>query len=406
MPRKYISPQNTKAIIDVAKMGWPLWMKLKGLDVEVVGSGLQRYEEVRDSRLMICPNHPSETDAEVLFGLSRMVHDEFCFLTAHEIFHGSRGLNRELLPRLGCYSVERGTKDVAAFKTTRDILISNHHKIVGFPEGEISHLNDVVMPLERGLIQMGFSAMDKLRSEEERRSVKILPVAVKYYLSSDVSKQISQTLSQIENEFELCEIRSSSLADRAKRAMLSAVSRLEIRFGISVIPSTNLDIRMVNLRWAILGRVADRLGVCCPRFERQVDCAHMLQSLLYDIHFHGVSKVPVALAAIERRGLYRDLLTVIDLIALEDSFVGKPFETVSDEQIWDIIRILRLITFRKRVRPRKQTVLLMIGEPIVLYDFYELYQSSRASAVSEAVKQLSNQLTSMLNQLDNVFRSR
>ena len=116
--------------------------------------------------------------------------------------------------------------------------------------------------------------------------------------------------------------------------------------------------------------------------------------------------MPVALAAIELRGLYRDLITVIDLIALEDSFVGKPFETISDEQIWDIIRILRLITFRKRVRPRKQTVLLMIGEPIVLYEFYDLYQKSRAAAVSEAVKQLSNQLTSMLNDLDNVFRSK
>ncbi len=405
MPRKYISPQNTKAIIDVAKNGWPLWMKLKGLDVEVVGSGLQRYEEVRDSRLMICPNHPCETDAEVLFGLSRMVHDEFCFLTAHEIFHGSRGLNRELLPRLGCYSVERGTKDVAAFKTTRDILISNHHKIVGFPEGEISHLNDVVMPLERGLIQMGFSAMDKLQSEVERRSVKILPVALKYYLSSDVTKQISQTLEQIEGEFELCKIGNASLAERAKRAMLSAIGRLEIRFGISVIPGTSLDIRMVNLRWAILERVADRLGVCCPRFERQVDCAHMLQSLLCDIHFHG-SAASAALGAVEVRCLYRDLVTVIDLIALEDSFVGKAFETVSDEQIWDIIRILRLITFRKRIRPRKQTVLVMLGEPIVLNEFYALYQSSRASAVSEAVTQLSNQLVGMLKELDNVFRSR
>lgn len=406
MARKYISPKNSKAIVSMAQLGWPLWMKLKKLRVEVVGSGLRRFQSLRNERVLICPNHPCESDAEVLFGLSKMVGESFCYLTAHEIFHGWQGFNGHILPRLGCYSVERGVKDIAAFRTTRDLLISNRYKIVGFPEGEISHLNDVVMPLERGLVQMGFSAIESLNNPADRQTVKILPVGLKYFIDEDARAQLRRYLDQIENDLDLCSMNDASTENRVKRAMLSAICRLELQHSLSVSPGQTFGSRLVELRWKLLAKIADRLGLSLSRNDRQVDCAHTIKSIICDLHFHKPPRTVSTLSSNELRQLFREVMLVISLLTMEDSFVGKPYETVSEKNLWDVVSILRLILFRKSSSPPAQLVLVQMGEPINLFDFYPQYKLNRSETLNEVNDLIVAQLSEMLEDLDEIYRSK
>jgi 1-acyl-sn-glycerol-3-phosphate acyltransferase len=406
MRRKYISPKSSEVIVNLAKLAWPLMMRLKHgpVEIEIVGDGVERFGKLKPDRLMICPNHPSEEDAEILFGLSRILRESFCYLTAHEVFHGHAGLNRPFLTRLGCYSVERGTKDVAAYKMTRDLLIDNKHKLVAFPEGEISHLNDIVMPLERGLVQMAFSALEKVVAIDPSQDIKILPVAVKYFFSENIDAQLSRSLDIIEEKLELCKIDAMSNCVRARRAMLQTISYLEKRFNRVVSPDVEFKTRVADLRWAILYFVADRLSVKLPRFELQVECAHMLKSILCDIHYH---ELPAnGLRKSELKMLYKDVLTVINLIAVEDSFVGKAYADVDQENIWEIVKILELLHHRRCSIKSASLILVKFGEPVSLGSFRAEYEKCRSVAVAKVNNLIYEQLVTLLNELDEHFQSK
>ncbi len=406
--RKYISPKGSKAIVDLAKLAWPLMMRLKhgNVRMHIVGDGLQRFERLKNERVVLCPNHSSEDDAEVIFGFSRLVNEEFYFLTAHEIFHGNRGWNRLLLPRLNCYSIERGTKDVAAYRTTRDLLMANEHKLVVFPEGEISHFNEFVMPLERGVVQMSFAAVDQLESRQESGEIAILPIAIRYFFSENIEVQLNAAMDQIEKKLGLCRLAGQLLTDRVKRSVLQFISSLERRFDVIVSPDTNFSTRIALLRWAMLRRIASRLNITLSEQESQVENAHRLKSELCDRFYHHSQKDSVRFTTAELKSLYKDLFCVIDFIAIEYSLLFKTGETVNQDDLFEVIELLETSLFKNATVHGSRLILLAIGEPVRLSEYHAQFKKDRGTTVRAIDDQIRKQLSDMLCQLGEEFRYR
>ncbi|MBX9670407.1 MAG: 1-acyl-sn-glycerol-3-phosphate acyltransferase [Candidatus Obscuribacterales bacterium] len=403
--RRYISPKGTRAIIDLAKLAWPLMMRLKhgGIKLRIVGDGLQRFQLLKNERVVICPNHSSDDDAEVIFGLSRILKEDFYFLTAHEIFHGNHGLNRLFLPRLGCYSIERGTNDVSAYRTTRDLLVANQHKLVVFPEGEISHFNEFVMPLERGVVQMSFAAMNHLRSINTPGNISILPIAIRYFLSEDASEQLENAMDRIEKKLELFRLENQTSADRVRRSLLQFVSTLERRFDVLLSSATDFATRMTRLRWAILKRVASRLNVKLNENESQIECAHRIKSQLCDCFYHHESVGAVQFTVAELKSLYKELCFAIDLIAVEHSLLARNYDAVSQDDIYEVVELLETALFKNATLDCSKLILIAIGEPLCLGDYYDQYTVDRRATVKAIDEKIRTQLTSIISDLTQAY---
>ena len=110
----------------------PLVPRISG--VEVDGDGLDLLRRFKGKRVILTPNHAEATEPYVVFHLSKMVQEEFNYLTAREVFDAYFPAGR-LLQALGCYSVARGMPDRNALRTTTRILVEGRHWLVIFPEG-------------------------------------------------------------------------------------------------------------------------------------------------------------------------------------------------------------------------------------------------------------------------------
>src|SRR4051812_48695508 len=55
----------------------------------------------RGDGVMTTPNHPDSADPYVVFEMSRRAGRPFCYMAAYQLFSGTAGLRRFILPRLG-----------------------------------------------------------------------------------------------------------------------------------------------------------------------------------------------------------------------------------------------------------------------------------------------------------------
>jgi|AGTN01.1.fsa_nt_gi 1-acyl-sn-glycerol-3-phosphate acyltransferase len=250
LTRQYIKPGNSPALIGLGKLLLPTYMRLakQVSDMVVVENGLKQFASLTGKRVVICPNHASEDDAEAIFGFSRLTREDFYYLTAHEIFHGHKGWNRFILPGVGCYSVTRGTPDAQAYKTTRQLLIENNRKLVVFPEGEISHFNEVVMPLEPGVVRISFSALHKLKALGIDDDIIILPVAILYNYTSNIQSRLERAVAEIEGFLSVSLPRTMPLKARVHSSVVAFISSLELKYEIDTSLHSDFSLRAFNLR--------------------------------------------------------------------------------------------------------------------------------------------------------------
>ena len=134
-----------------------LWRRI--VAIEIPEDDLDRLRALRKQRFLLCSNHPTLGDPAVIVELSRRVGIQFNGMAAREMFIGPLGW---LFQRMGGYSVRRGAPDREAIRTTRRLLAEQDRKVVVFPEGVTYEHNDLLLPFQSGVIQIGFWALEDL----------------------------------------------------------------------------------------------------------------------------------------------------------------------------------------------------------------------------------------------------
>ncbi len=415
-------PKDSPLILELAKLFFPLIMRLKHgrFSIRIVGDGLKNLKRLKKKRVVICPNHPSEDDAEVVFGLSRLTGESFYFLTAHEIFHGHHGWNGAILPHLGCYAICRGVQDLEAYRITKKLLVKNKRKLIAFPEGEVSHFNEIVMPLERGVVQMAFSALDDLDRLKKRDSIFILPVAIKYLFSENALEHFDQSLATIEDVLGIqsqtidakrsggnggshekpSDVELRTLAARTRAALMKFISNLEDRHKLPEELALPFAERMSRLRSAIVEDVAERLSIDLQESSSQIGSAHALKTILCDKFFHGQRNHDTEYDTATLKALYKELLCAIHLIAVENSFVSRS-EPPDQEEIGEMIELLVAALHLKHGLLSRKIVLIDIGKPIDLRDYQEEYKVDKNTVVHDINRIIRIDLLSMIATLSH-----
>lgn len=402
--RRFFAPRDSKVLVWMTKMLVPVLVAVRHgeMDMQMSREALERFAKCRGKRAIICPNHPSREDADAMFGLATLVGESFNFMTAQQLFHGP-GWSDLWLQYMGCYSVFRDSPDFSAFKTTRELLVKGKKKIVIFPEGEISHQNDTLMPLKPGAVQMGFSAVGALKQKGLLEPVFILPVAMKYTYRHDITKKLSQALKRLEGELAIASVGQESFYRRLRRVATAVVATLEATYNLKADEKATLGERIAVMRKVILSKVAAHLEVDLPEGKSQLVQAHTLQNILYELRFRHERKE----SSYERKehrqrflqlkSFYRDLKRAINFIAVFDGYLEDPS---TQERIAEIIQLLESEVFGRTFPLGARRILFDVGEPINLLDYYSQYCADKQGTVETVKQKLGESLSAMLADFD------
>jgi hypothetical protein len=254
-------------------------LKIRG--IETFGAEPLRDLIRSGDGVMLAPNHSDHADSALMFELGRSLGRPFYFMATHSIF---RGANRYLLPRIGCFPVDREGTDKRALKKAQEILAAGKSPLVVFPEGEIYRLNDTITPLREGVAAVATMAARK--SAALGRTVWVVPVGIKYRFPPEIDPVpwLQRTIAELERRFEWAPAVHMPIQDRLYRyaSGMLALKEIEIFGGVR---SDAVRDRVANLRDHVLCRVEAEVGARasargCTVPERVKVCRRKVLDLL------------------------------------------------------------------------------------------------------------------------------
>lgn len=395
----------TSPLFTIGKVLWPLALNSRHdvTDLKIVADGQERFDELGGKRTIICPNHPTAADGDVMFLFSNRVNESFAFVAAHEIFRAHKGLYGAILKLYGCYPVRRGSPDRRSLRSIIKGLVTTYKKLVIFPEGEISHQHDSVMPLEPGAAQIAFWTLDELKRKEKDESVFILPVALAYAYLEDPRYHFDFAFGKLEERLGVEPRNDLDHQSRLKLVSIKLLEILEVTYSIEP-DDLSIDERLSRLRMTILTRLSVMIDVHVEGDE--VDLAHRIYDRLDRLRFspHEQSEYAEMVHEEQRQLAYlliHDLHRAMNLRFL----INKCSGLYGFQEIAEALYLLERELLKERLPSAKKTALLAVGYPIDAKAFLKMYEMDRRQAIERINREIVAQIKNMQNELrDEVAR--
>jgi len=402
-------PLDNPFLIWLVNQSLPMYLKFKlhDMKVQVAPGAIEKFKSYAGKNALVCPNHSNRHDPQVMYEFSRQVGECFNFVAAREVFDYDDGANGWWLQRLGCYSVVRGAADRESFKTTKRILSSGKKKLVLFPEGEISHQNDTLMPLESGAAQLTFWAVEELAKQAngaEIAPIYVIPLALKYTYPKDIREHLIRCIEELEQHTSIKNT-ETSLYVRVRNLATKLLDTLEHEYALKTPADATMNDRIVTLRQHILDNMARQLQVDIKPNTRQLESVRILRNHVDDFiyaHEEKVSEYEKAVHA-ERaaifKGFYKDLDRVVNFIAIYDGYLK---EKLTQERFADILdRMEREIKRVGEPSPRGARIVYVdVGDPINLSARYADFKKDKKGTIANVTEEIFGQISTMLQKLD------
>jgi 1-acyl-sn-glycerol-3-phosphate acyltransferase len=198
-------------------------MRIVAIDVQNAGPARQALAD--GAGMLLTPNHSFHYDSYVMMEAARELGRPVHFMTAWQVFAMAGFFERWVLRRHGCFSVNREGNDLAAYRTAVDILGGSPYPLVVFPEGDIYHVNDRVMPFREGAAAMALSAARK-----GARRVVCVPVALKCHYVQDPLPELRKLMTRLEDRLLLRPCPELPLPERVYRFGGAVLSLKELEY--------------------------------------------------------------------------------------------------------------------------------------------------------------------------------
>lgn len=105
-----------------------------------------------------------------------------------------------LFSRLGGIPIHRGKRpDWVGLKAARSLLVNGQFPLALAPEGATNGHSEKVSPLEPGVAQLGFWALEDLKKAGRQEAVVILPVGLQYHYPNPPWNHLAELLTQLEH---------------------------------------------------------------------------------------------------------------------------------------------------------------------------------------------------------------
>lgn len=162
--------------------------------VEIRGETKVRAAIDSGAGVLITPNHSFHYDSYVLGSAAQRIGMPFHFLTAWQVFAMSTPFQRWVMQRHGCFSIDRENADLGAFKRSVEILRSHRCPLAIFPEGDIYHTNDRVMPFREGAAAIAMTA-----AKRADRPIVVIPAAIRSRYIDDPLPGLLDLMNRLES---------------------------------------------------------------------------------------------------------------------------------------------------------------------------------------------------------------
>ena len=202
--------------------------------------------------VLIACNHAFHFDSRVFVEAGAQAGWCAHFMSAWQVFGMVPAWQRWILQRYGCFSINREGTDTKAFRQAVQILTSERWPLVIFPEGDIYHSNDLVMPFQEGVGAIALSA--RKRTE---RPIHVIPCAMKCFYTSDPTSELQNTMCQLESYVRWRPRPDLSLLDRIYRFGEGFLALKEVEY-LGHPQSGPLPERIRGLANSILHETRDR----------------------------------------------------------------------------------------------------------------------------------------------------
>jgi 1-acyl-sn-glycerol-3-phosphate acyltransferase len=277
--------RNVSWLIEFGRIIYLYVLKLKypHFTVNAV-SGTAQVKGLKTNRVILCPNHPSVMDTDMAFLLAKLLQEELYFLTARELFMGSF-INEYFLQWFGCYSVLRGTNDFDSFKYSIRILLGGRHKVVIFPEGEVSGRNDLLLPIKPGPAHIACMALDRLQAINNEANVYIVPVALRYSYPGATASDRRAVMLSIENSLNITGA-ELPISKRLLQAWEQVLKELLAKHGCRQENTDSFYERISAARATILRAIAAYVGYEPEAGLEETELIHRLFLHLYETRWY------------------------------------------------------------------------------------------------------------------------
>jgi 1-acyl-sn-glycerol-3-phosphate acyltransferase len=362
---------------------------------------LERLKNFEGKRVILTSNHAEMTEPYAIFFLSRLLREEFNYLTAREVFEEYFPAGR-LLQALGCYSVVRGTPDRSALRATTEILVKGKNWLVIFPEGVSAGLSDTLMPFQPGIGQFAFRAFEELIKKGEDPDIYFIPCAVKTFYVQNMHKPIDLALSRLE-----ARLRPDSghgkknYQDRLLSLGEALLKSKEQEYGVLPQPGALLSERISVVKETIITTIANQIGVedhpeqILP--DRLRDLVNAIDRISHIQNQNNVDEKGSGRINRDRaKALRRSLETATNFMALDTCFLEQQMTT---ERFLDIVGLLERELFGKRRFWGQRKAIIKVGEPVDVNSYAGQYRINKRETFRAIAGNLETKVRSMLQEL-------
>lgn len=383
-PPRAWEPQMTPWFV----RAWYPWMRremyrvAKIADVTVHGDDHVRRALESGAGVMITPNHSFHYDSYVLGHAAHQIGRPFHFLTAWQVFAMSTPVQRWIMQKHGCFSIDRESADLGAFKRSVEVLRTHPCPLAIFPEGDIYHTNDRVTPFREGAAAIALSA-----ARRAERPIVVIPAAIRSRFIDDPTPGLLEVMDRLERAVHWRPRPDLSLTDRIYRfaAGMLALKELEYLGGSQ---SGTIPERTTALANQILLQQEQRLKI-----EPQTDS---IPERVKDLRRHLIQQLERPdLDAQTRDQMQRDmhdLFFVIQLYSYPGNYVSeKPSLERISETLDKFEEDILNATYPKPKARRRASV--TFGSPILISA-----ERGARDAVPEITLRLESRVQELLDQ--------
>lgn len=146
--------------------------------------------------VLITPNHFCYADVFGVLAAADAVKCPPYFMAAWQVLGTASMMRRLVLRWHGVFSVDREGSDLRAFRKSVEILQTSPHPLVIFPEGDMYHVNERVMPFEEGPAAIALTA-----AKRAKRSVVCMPCSLVYRYVEDPMPKLLSLMDRLEERF-------------------------------------------------------------------------------------------------------------------------------------------------------------------------------------------------------------
>ena len=165
--------------------------------VKIDVQGLEHLSDAVASQcgVLVTPNHAGHADSYLVMDALERLPGDYYVMTAWQVFALMGRAFRLAYRQHGCFSVDRESTDLKAYRQAVDVLARSSNPLVIFPEGEVYHLNDRVKPFRAGTLSIAATAVRR-----SGRPVACVPCALKYHYLVDPTPELLKVVERIEHK--------------------------------------------------------------------------------------------------------------------------------------------------------------------------------------------------------------